>query len=79
VPDNGFLDRFDAGRHLSHALGELRGSHAVVVGLARGGVVVAHPIARELEMPLRALVVRKLGAPGNAELAIGAVSEPGER
>jgi putative phosphoribosyl transferase len=47
--------------------------------MARGGVAVAYPIAVELDLPLHALVVRKVGAPHNHELAIGAVSETGVR
>lgn len=72
-----FTDRLDAGRQLATALSNYRGSRAIVVGLARGGVVVGFAVARSLDLPLLALVVRKLGAPHNPELAIGAISETG--
>ncbi len=72
-----FADRYDAGRHLAGALQNYAGTNAVVVGLARGGVEVAAAVAAELRLPLRALVVRKVGAPRNPELAVGAVSETG--
>lgn len=52
--------------------------NAVVVGLPRGGMVTASVIAKGLDLPLGFLVVKKIGAPGNPELAIGAVSEEGE-
>ncbi len=74
-----FIDRLQAGGLLGNALHEFRATNAAVLGLARGGVVVGYGVARELELPLHALVVRKLGAPRNPELAIGALSETGER
>jgi putative phosphoribosyl transferase len=72
-----FDDRADAGRRLAGALQSYRDGDALVVGLARGGVEVAAAVAEALNLPLRALVVRKVGAPHNPELAIGAVSETG--
>jgi putative phosphoribosyl transferase len=72
-----FANRIDAGEQLAQRLDEYRGTPAVVVGLARGGVVVGYGVATTLDLPLRALVVRKIEAPGNPELAIGAVSETG--
>jgi putative phosphoribosyl transferase len=74
-----FRDRLDAGRKLAARLEEYRGSDAVVLGLARGGVVVGYAVAAALDLPLQPLIVRKLGAPQNPELAIGAVSETGEQ
>lgn len=50
---------------------------AVVLGIPRGGVVVAAEVARELGAPLDVVVVRKIGAPGNPEFAVGAVDEDG--
>jgi putative phosphoribosyl transferase len=47
----------------------------IVLGLARGGVPVAHEVAQALEAPMDVLVVRKIGAPGNPELGIGAIAE----
>ncbi len=71
-----FTDRVDAGRRLAQFLGT-RGfdSDVVVLGLPRGGVPVAAEVARELGAPLDVIVVRKLGVPGHAELAMGAVGE----
>ncbi|MHC4428181.1 MAG: phosphoribosyltransferase [Planctomycetota bacterium] len=70
-----FADRRDAGRRLAVCLSHLEGRDLVVLGLPRGGVVVAAEIARHLEAPLDVLVVRKLGAPAQPELAIGAVTD----
>jgi putative phosphoribosyl transferase len=77
-----FADRDDAGRrlgrHLAVALPPPEpGRPRVVLGLPRGGVVVAHHVARALQAPLDVVVVRKIGAPGRAEYAVGAVSEGG--
>jgi predicted phosphoribosyltransferase len=77
-----FLDRRDAGRKLgAHLLSvpHLAGGRPLVVGLARGGLPVAHEVARCLGAPLDVLVVRKLGVPGHAELAMGAVAAGGMR
>lgn len=74
---DGFVDRLDAGKALARALEEYRNSEAVVLGMARGGVEVGYAVAETLGLALEALVVRKLGAPKNPELAIGAVSETG--
>lgn len=73
-----FRDRVEAGRGLA---AELVGSvepPVVVLGVARGGVIVAAEVARELGAPLDVVIPRKLGAPGNPELGIGAVA-PGVR
>jgi putative phosphoribosyl transferase len=73
-----FANRQDAGRQLAHALADLAGAPDVVVlGLPRGGVPVAHEVALSLGAPLDVLVVRKLGAPGQPELALGAVASGG--
>jgi len=69
-----FADRRDAGRRLAQALGRYRSVQPVVLGLPRGGVPVAAEVARELGAPLDVLVVRKLGAPGHPEFAVGAVA-----
>lgn len=71
------VNRVDAGDRLAEALTRYRDTTAVVVGLARGGVVVGYGVSQRLDLPLQVLVVRKLGAPRNPELAIGAVSETG--
>jgi putative phosphoribosyl transferase len=73
-----YADRQDAGRVLAGLLSAhplLAGRPPVaVLGLPRGGVVVAAPVAAALRAPLDALVVRKLGVPGRPELAMGAVA-----
>ena len=70
-----FADRADAGRQLAAALESERGADAVVLGIPRGGVVVAAEVARALGLPLAAAVVRKLGAPAHEEYAVGAIAE----
>ena len=72
-----FRDRVDAGRQLAGALERFRSVRPLVLGLPRGGVVVAAAIARNLDTDLDVLLVKKLRAPDNPELAIGAVSEDG--
>lgn len=67
-----FHDRADAGRRLAEAIGA-RSDDPVVLGLPRGGVPVAFELARYLHAPLDILLVRKIGAPGYPEYAIGAV------
>ncbi len=69
-----FLDRTDAGRRLADQLRHHRQEHPVVLGLPRGGVVVADEVARALGAPLDVMVVRKIGAPGNPEFAVGALA-----
>jgi putative phosphoribosyl transferase len=70
-----FADRRAAGRELGARLRPLATEDPVVFGLARGGVPVAYEVAQALGAPLDVLVVRKIGAPGNPELGIGAVAE----
>jgi predicted phosphoribosyltransferase len=70
-----FRDRREAGRKLAEALRELEPQDAVVLGVPRGGVVVADEVAKELGAPLEVLVVRKLGYPGHEEAGFGAVGE----
>jgi predicted phosphoribosyltransferase len=69
-----FRDRHDAGEKLATALRPLRDDDPLVVGLARGGVVVGYEVARALHAPLDVMVARKIGAPGHEELAIGAIA-----
>jgi putative phosphoribosyl transferase len=69
-----FRDRRDAGRQLAERLVRHRGEDLVVLGLVRGGVVVAYEVARALGAPLDVLVVRKIGVPWHPELALGAVA-----
>ena len=68
-----FEDRRDAGRRLARKLGSYGGSDCVIVGLPRGGIVVAEEIAAALGAALDVIVVRKLRAPDDPELAIGAL------
>jgi len=73
-----FDDRPSAGRALADAVERrVQGEPCRVYGLARGGVVVAHPIAERLGARLDVLVASKVGAPGQPEYAVGAVAEGG--
>lgn len=72
-----FQDRTAAGEALGELLARQPLPRPVVLGLPRGGIPVAAPVARRLGAPLDVLVVRKLGAPGYPELAMGAVGEGG--
>ncbi|MFW6125760.1 MAG: phosphoribosyltransferase [Chloroflexota bacterium] len=72
-----FQDRRHAGGALADALAHLRGRRAVVLGVPRGGVVVAQEMARKLDADLDVMLAHKLSAPGHRELAIGAVGENG--
>ncbi len=73
-----FADRRDAGRRLAQALREFAGTpDLLVLGLPRGGVPVAFEVARALGAQLDVLVVRKLGVPGQPELAMGAIGAGG--
>src|SRR4051812_44855254 len=75
-----FADRASAGRDLADRLNAYQGHpQATVLGLARGGMPVAFEVARTLELVLDVFVVRKLGVPGQPELAIGAVASGGVR
>ncbi|HVB71011.1 MAG TPA: phosphoribosyltransferase family protein [Acidimicrobiales bacterium] len=73
-----FVDRADAGRQLAGALDSWRADpRALVLGLARGGVVVAAQVALALDAKFTVMVVRKLGLPGHPEVAMGAIGEGG--
>ncbi len=73
-----FQDRTEAGRVLADKLVSYAGrSDVLVLGLPRGGVPVAFEVARALDAPLDVCVVRKLGAPGHEELAMGAIASGG--
>lgn len=70
-----FENRLDAGNRLARRLSKWRSNPEVIVlGLARGGVPIAHAIAQALHLPMDVLLVRKLGVPGNEELAMGALA-----
>lgn len=72
-----FRNRSEAGEALAERLAALAPEAPVVLALPRGGVPVAVPVARRLGAPLDVLLVRKLGLPGQEELAAGAVVEAG--
>lgn len=73
-----FHDRREAGRRLAQRLEHLKGrKDLVVLGIPRGGVVVAAEVAQALAAPLDVFITRKIGAPFNHELAIGAVASDG--
>lgn len=75
-----FENRSEAGRLLAQSLSHYEQDPSVLVlGLARGGVPVAYEVAKSLKAPLDVFVVRKLGTPGNEELAMGAVASGGVR
>lgn len=75
-----FIDRTDAGKHLAEQLLSYRDEpNLLVLALPRGGVPVAVEVASALNAPLDVFLVRKLGAPGQEELAIGAVASGGVR
>lgn len=76
--DRVFRDREEAGEALALAVARVVAEPATVLAIPRGGVTVAGPVARSLKAPLDVVIPRKLGAPGNPELAIGAVA-PGVR
>ena len=78
-PEPLFRDRRDAGGALAARLERYRGRDPLVLGLPRGGVVVAAEVARRLDAELDVAVARKLGSPISPELAIGAVTASGER
>lgn len=72
-----YEDRADGGRELAKRLASYRGRNALVLGIPRGGVPVAAEVARALAADLDVIVARKLGAPNEPELAIGAVTANG--
>lgn len=71
-----FTDRVEAGRLLAeHLIDYRQASETVVLALPRGGVPVAYEICQKLQLPLDVFLVRKLGVPGQEELAMGAIAE----
>jgi putative phosphoribosyl transferase len=74
-----FKDRTEAGQKLIRPLSHYKNAvNAVVIGLPRGGVVTAYEVAQGLNLPLDVICPRKIGAPFQSELAIGAITETGE-
>ena len=76
--DEPFKDRKEAGSLLAGALNNFGGAETVILGIPRGGVVVAKELSRMLNAKLDIVLSHKLGAPRNPELAIGAISENGK-
>jgi predicted phosphoribosyltransferase len=75
-----YRDRIDAGKKLAKHLTEFaRRDNLVVLALSRGGVPVAYEVAQALDVPMDVFVVRKLGVPGQEELAMGAIASGGIR
>src|SRR5262249_49264958 len=72
-----FMNRGEAGRRLADKLLHLKGREPIVLALPRGGVAVGFEIARALDAPLDIVLVRKIGVPGQPELALGAVTDGG--
>jgi putative phosphoribosyl transferase len=73
-----FQDRREAGRLLAKELSSFQGrDDLIVLGIPRGGVVIGHEIAQALNAPLDVYITRKIGAPHNPELALGAVASDG--
>ena len=73
-----FKERASAGRELANSLEKFRDQNVLVIGIPRGGVIVAAEVADALNAPLDLIITRKIGAPGNEELAIGAVAGVGQ-
>lgn len=74
-----YRDRFNAGRKLAPLLSRYAESNTVVLALPRGGIPVGYEVARALHAPLDVILVRKLGVPGQEELAMGAIASGGLR
>lgn len=72
-----FRDRVDAGKKLAAELKKIDPADAVILCIPRGGVVIGGEIAGELDAPLDIVVPRKVGAPSNPEMAVGAVAQDG--
>ncbi len=78
-----YVDRADAGRRIAPAVAAAiddrvrEGEDPIVLGVPRGGAIVAVEVARSLSAPLDLALARKIGAPENPELAIGAIGESG--
>jgi predicted phosphoribosyltransferase len=78
MPTMTFRDREDAARRLAEALSSHRGENPLILAIPRGAVPMGKVLAEELGGELDVVLVHKLGAPGNPEYAIGAVTEAGQ-
>ena len=72
-----FRDRIDAAEQLADALSSLRDKHPLILAIPRGGVPIGRVLADRLQGELDVVLVRKLGAPGHPEYAVGAIDENG--
>ncbi len=72
-----FKDRIQAGQKLAEKLLEYKDKNVIILAIPRGGVVVAYEIAKVLNAPLDLIIPRKIGAPYQPELAIGAITQDG--
>lgn len=72
-----FANRVEAGQRLATALKDVTVKDGIVLAIPRGGVVVGYEVAEALNLPLDVIIPRKIGAPGNPEYAIGAITEDG--
>ena len=72
-----FRNRIEAGKKLAEELQDYVSQDVIVVAIPRGGVVIGYEVALQLSSPLDIVIPRKIGAPGNPEFAIGAVTEDG--
>ncbi len=70
-----FRDQVSAGERLAKELEEYKNKKAVILAIPRGGVATGYGLAKKLNLPVDVIVTRKIGAPDNPELAIGAVGE----
>jgi putative phosphoribosyl transferase len=73
-----FLDRKEAGEQLAKEMGPFKGKNVVVLGIPRGGVAVARVLAQKLGADFDIVLSRKLGTPGQSELAMGSIAEDGQ-
>jgi putative phosphoribosyl transferase len=72
-----FQNREHAGKQLGHKLAKFKNKNLIVLGIPRGGVVVAYHVAKALSAELSVIIARKLGYPTNPELGFGAIAEDG--
>jgi putative phosphoribosyl transferase len=72
-----FASRIDSGKRLAKALKGVVSKDTIVLAIPRGGVVIGYEVSKILNLPLDIIIPRKIGAPGNPELAIGAMTEDG--
>ena len=72
-----YIDRLEAGQRLAEMLSKSNYDNGLVVGIPRGGVIIAWQIAQKLKLPMDIIIPRKIGAPHNPEVAVGSVTQDG--